>query len=299
MGFLEILLGCDLRRVCATECARARPFMWFQAQRGEWKRLAVFLSSSHCRVTHSAGSTVIRGKKTFHISVSPTALLRASQQGPTHLSFQPSSLLLSSYSSLCCCLALSHSDLMSGVVLNKSPPPPVPRGDGEPMSLLPASTITTLDKHTPRDTDCAVCVQRGCARKIIRGIQAWAAGGWRDASPRLFLTSLESRRPPVFSELTSRIPDAWQAELVAEGWEWLWSMCVSLGDGSDEQGRWDDMWSNTPQSFFFFEAVAAGIKLRWMVQGTQCCGQTGLKKKSVIMMRIKKKDGVRQNLRVK
>lgn len=172
MGFLEILLGCNLRRARATECARARPFMWFRAQRGEWKRLAVFLSSSHCRVTHSAGSTVIRGKKTFHISVSPTALLRASQQGPTHLSFQPSSLLLSSYSSLCCCLALSHSDLMSGAVLNKSflPPSPVPGGDGEPMFLLPASTINTLDTHphahTPKDTDCAVYVRQIEARDV-------------------------------------------------------------------------------------------------------------------------------------
>lgn len=134
VGFLEILLGCNLRCVRATECARARPFMWFWAQRAERKRLAVFLSSSHCRVTHSAGSTVIRGKKTFHISVSPTALLRASQQGPTHLFFQPSSLLLSSYSSLCCCLALSHSDLMSGVVLNKSFSPPLlcPEGTESP-----------------------------------------------------------------------------------------------------------------------------------------------------------------------
>lgn len=121
----------------------------------------MFLSSSHCRVTHSAGSTVIRGKKTFHISVSPTALLRASQQGPTHLSFQPSSLLLSSYSSLCCCLALSHSDLMSGVVLNKS---------FFPMFLLPASTITTLDTHphthTPKDTDCTIYVRQIAARDV-------------------------------------------------------------------------------------------------------------------------------------
>lgn len=37
------------------------------------------------------GSTVIRGKKTFHISVSPTALLRVGQQGLTHSPSLPSS----------------------------------------------------------------------------------------------------------------------------------------------------------------------------------------------------------------
>lgn len=76
-------------------------------------------------LTALPGSTVIRGKKTFHISVSPTVFLRASQQGPTHspLLSSPSPFpppfslaLCCSYSPLCFCLAPSDTDLMSGVL---------------------------------------------------------------------------------------------------------------------------------------------------------------------------------------
>lgn len=171
-------------------------------------------------LTALPGSTVIRGKKTFHISVSPTALRRAGQQGPT---LAPSFLCAELFVSV----PLFSVVLLSGdvshrfnvrcslTVLNKSFF--VCLEGTEPMFPLSTTTITAAYTHTRRHWIRDVCVfgrqqQQGlsvCAGDI-RGIQAWAAAGCRDILPH-------PSSPPRLPDAHLHFPRAQIAGLTHDG----------------------------------------------------------------------------------